>query len=202
LTGPLLVWLAIQFLALLLALLRIPLAADYPERGEMLAAQVVVVAQVVASATLFPFLFRSPPAAVAVMVTACPFVVLGGVMSAVPSGNVAVTGAYLSAWLGALWAWKAVCPERLVGGSVAAATILTAGSVVLLYLRLDLSSGSSVEATEITRDWTWASPLLAALRVLTGPPRAQDWCTPSLIAVMAALTGTLAPRRRQVIHRV
>jgi hypothetical protein len=74
----------------------------------LLAANVLVVTQVVAASLLFPLLLKSGPAAVAVISAAWPFLVLAGVLSGAPPERIAAAGCYVSAWLVALWTWGEV----------------------------------------------------------------------------------------------
>src|SRR5688572_29419877 len=72
-TGTLLIWLAIQLGATLLAALRIPLAAAYPEPAERLAVHVLLAVQVLAAGMLFPLLLRDWRSALQTIATAVPF---------------------------------------------------------------------------------------------------------------------------------
>src|SRR5215211_6686279 len=72
-TAPLLLWLLIQLGAILLAVLRVPLAAAYREPAEQLAPYLLFAVQVVAAGMLFPFLLRDWRTAVQVIATAIPF---------------------------------------------------------------------------------------------------------------------------------
>jgi hypothetical protein len=205
-TAPLLLWLGLQFLALLLALLRVPLAAGYPATGEMLAAQVLVVTQVTASALLFPWVLRDRWAAVAVIATAWPFVVLAGVVSAAPAGRVAAAGCYVSAWLGALWAWRAAGrgTGQFAGqfAGVAVASMLTAGALVLFYLRLEFAAAPADEAERVAWRWAAASPPLAALKQLGAGSGLLDWCVPAAVMAAACARGVFSLRSRQLIHKL
>ena len=197
---PLLVWLAVQFAAIAVALLRVPLAAGYPATGELLAAPVMVVVQGVASAALFPFLMRGRACAAAVVAAAWPFVVLAGVVSAAPAARVMAAGAYVSAWLVALWAWRATAPRREDLYAVAAALLLTAGTLLLFYLRVEFAPEASADASDLADQWAIASPTLAAMRQLREPLRGQDWCIPAGVVGVAAVRWFFARRRRQLIH--
>lgn len=199
-TSPLLLWLGIQLIALLVALLRIPLAAQYPQPAELLAAQVMVVVQVTSIALLFPYLLRDLAAAVAVAATAVPFILLGGALSAVPAVRMAGAGSYVSAWIVALWAWNAQVSVtgRLTG--VAAAALLTGGTLVALYLRLEYALGVAGDAEDVMTAWAPLSPPLAALHLLTDTPRLRDWCAPAVVLAAALASRIITRRSSQVIH--
>ena len=207
LTGPLLLWLLVQFMALLAAVLRVPLAAHYPQPAELLAAHVVVVVQVTAAALLFPSLLRDRYAAVAVVATAVPFQVLAAVLSAVPAARGAAAGTYAIAWIVALWGWNAAGSGRgraasaTTGVGAAAAALLTAGTLAAFYLRLEFAADAPGDPHDLAAKWAAVSPPLAALHLLADAPAARDACVPALLAGAACVRHFFARRSSQVIHR-
>lgn len=199
-TGPLLLWLTVQLLALLLAVLRVPLAAQHPQPAELLAAQILVVVQVTAAALLFPYLLRSAHTTAAVAVTTFPFLVLAGMLSAVPGTRLTVAGSYVIAWIVALWILNL---SFLAGGrpiGVAGAALLTVGTLVAFYLRLDLGMNTSAEPDEPAGRWAPLSPSVAALSLLSSPAAARDWCAPALVLGVALVRRVSGLRNSQVIH--
>ena len=118
----------------MIALFRVPLAAGYPANGELLAANVLVVTQVIAASLLFPLLLTSGPAAVAVISAAWPFLVLAGVLSGAPPERIAAAGCYVSAWLVALWTWGEVGNGSALR-AVAVASLLTLLAIATLVLQ-------------------------------------------------------------------
>ena len=199
-TAPLLLWLSLQLLALLTALLRVPLAAQYPQPAELLAAQVMVVVQVTAVALLFPYLLRDVRSVAAVVAATLPFLVLSGAVSGIPAGRLVLAGIYVVSWIVALAAWNVRASTSGRSAGVAAATLLTLGTLVAFYLRLEYAADAAGEPAEQLARWAPASPPLAALRLLTNPPRAADWCTPVGVLTTAILWRLAARRSRQVIH--
>ena len=201
-TGPLLLWLLVQLSALLVACLRLPLAAKYPQPAEMLAAQLVVVAQVVAASLLFPYLLRDRRAALAVVASAWPFIALGGVLSALPAGRVVAAGAYVTLWLTALAAMRHTLPDRYQPAGVTSASLITVGTPLLFYLRVEFGNADAIaiETQRVFEKWMALGPLPAALLQLSTHSNWRHWMIPTtlLAASLIALFG--AQRSRQVIH--
>ena len=201
LTTPLLLWLVIQVLALLGPLLRVPLAAKYPQPAELLAIQLLLVVQVTAAGLLFPILLRSAGAAVCIAATSVPLLVLAGVLSATPAGRLTLAGTYVLAWIAALAAWNRVSGPvgRSVG--VAAVALLTAGTLAAFYLRLEFAADpAAASATALAANWVPASPPLAALHLLSNGPSARAWCVPALVGALAVTRWIIQRRSGQVIH--
>jgi len=199
-TSPLLVWLTIQFIALLVALLRVPLAAGYPQPAELLAAHVVVLTQIITSALLFPFLLRDLLSGLTVVATAWPFVALAGVTSGAPPARVVAGCCYVTSWLLALGLWNGWGRRAAGLRGVAVATMLTAGTNVLFYLRLEFAPDAGGSAEELARRWSVISPPLAAIRQLGVAPAARDFGVPVAIAIAAVVCRLFARRSDQVIH--
>ena len=192
-TAPLLLWLLVQLLALLLAAGRVPLAAQYPQPAETLAAHVVAVVQVTAAALLMPYLMRDAAASVAVVATAWPFMVLAGVLSALPAARVAAAGASVTAWLVALALVNQSLPSAWQAWGVCLAALLSVGCLTLSYLSAEFQGGAA--------GWLRAFPPSVQLRQLNGSVNYWNgWAIPA--AVAAAATARLIARRRhgQVIH--
>ena len=200
LTAPLLLWLTIQFIAILTALLRVRWAVGYPQPAELLAARVVVLTQITASALLFHYLLRDVLVTVTVVATAWPFIALAGVLSGVMPPRAAAGGCYVTAWLAALGMWNrwGRRTDGLYG--VAVAALLTLGTLVLFYLRLEFAPHGTNSAEELARRWSIISPPLAAIRMLGTAPAAQDFGIPAAIAGAAVLFRWFARRSHQVIH--
>lgn len=193
-TGPLLMWLLVQLLALLVAAFRVPLAAGYRQPGDLLAAHVMVVAQVTIAALVFPYLMRSGPAAIAVVCSAWPLVVIAGVLSGTPTAGIVAAAGYVTAWLLALGALNAALPERFRPLGVATVTLLSVGVLIVLYLDVEFGGGNGV--------WKSLSPPLAALRQVSGDASARDWLLPATAATVATAVAFLRRRSRQVIHKL
>jgi len=196
LTGPLLLWLTIQWLALGVALMRVPLAAGYPQPAELLAAHVLVFTQITATALLFPWLMRAAASAIVTIATTWPLLVVAGIVAGVPVARLMDVGCYVTAWMLALWAWTVWAPRRWNGVAVAVASIVTAGSLVLFYLGVEFTS----DGREDIGVMAWLSPPLAAMKRIDAPQSARDYGIIAVVVAGAAGCRFIAPRYRQVIH--
>lgn len=188
------VWLLIQSAALVAALLRLPLSAAYPRNGEQLAAQVILATQFTAAALLFPYLMRTRGTALAVIAASWPFVVLGGVFSAVTGTRILACMVYLATWLAALWAWRAAAGAQ-VRYAVAIFLLLTFGSPAVHYLKADFISDPAADAQQAARSWPWLCPPLAVVRTLSGPFELLTWALP--ISALATALAVWSLRRAQ-----
>jgi hypothetical protein len=200
LTGPLLIWLLLHLLALLISLLRIPLAAGFPRPAELLAAQVMVITQVTASALLFPWVMRTGTSAIVAVATTWPFLALAAAVSGLPPVRVLAAGTYVTAWMVAWWAWAGWAPVRWRAAAVAVASLLTAGSLALFYLRLEFGPDAGAEAGQAAARWAALSPPFAALYQLHADPNARQYGIPAVVAGGALACRFFARRSRQVIH--
>jgi len=200
LTGPLLAWLGLQLLALFVALARVPLAAGYPRPAELLAAQVMAVTQVTGAALLFPWLMRTSASAIVVVATTWPFLALAGSVSGVPPMRLIGVGSHVTAWMIAGWAWALWAPARSRPAAVAAAALITLGSLALFYLWLEFGPNPALDVGEAAGRWAAFTPPLAALRQLHAAPDAREYGIPAAVAAGACLCQFWAPRTSQVIH--
>jgi hypothetical protein len=136
-TAPLFVWLMIQLAALALAAARVPLSANFARPAERLATHEMVIVQFVGAALLCPFLLRGPMACLALCLTAGPMLLLAGILSATPIATSLYLWAGCVLWLTALWMWRAATSQRMHAPLVAIATLLSAGALLLCYLRAE-----------------------------------------------------------------
>lgn len=197
--GPVLLWMLIQLAALVLAALRIPLAAKYPQPAESLAVHVLMAAQIGSSALLFPYLMRDWRTVLALMSTTWPFLAAAAALSAVEMTRTAVAAAYVSAWLLGLALWRVALdddrPSRQMFG-VAVAACLAMGGASLFYLRLEFAFVDTIVG-ESGGHFTALTPLVAGLRQLTPhDPRAADWIVPAAVCVTALVVNLTRHRRR------
>ena len=160
--APLITWLLVQGAALAIAAARIPLSAHYPQAGERLAIDLVLAAQIGASAALFPWLMRDWRAAVVTVCAAWPFIAFAAVLSALPPVRTAAVAAFVTGWLVvlALWNTGLTSPKwRLIGSAV---TILASiGGALLWYLRVEFAAPASGNPPADGR----YGPLVAAIGV-------------------------------------
>jgi hypothetical protein len=190
-TFPLLLWLVLQLAAASLAAGRVPLAAKYPLDGERLAAHVLLSAQCIAGALLFPFLLRDWRTAAQVIASAAPFQVAAGLLSGAEWEALMAAIAVVDAWLVTIAIWSSCLPtprSRMIG--VAAASLLTLGGGLLGYLRMEFSASESIPTALHT-----ALPLASTFTALDGQRPWGGWLLISLFSA-AGLAVFFARARR------
>lgn len=192
-TGPLAVWLGLQLVATWVAVLRVPLAAHYPEPAEQMAAHLVTGTQVVAGALLFPFLFRSGHAAVQVIASGFPFLLAAGYLAGSAHKDLLWSAAMVSTWLLALALWAPVLRAsraRMLG--VAVASLLTLGAGLLRYVRIEFAGGGGEPAFGVES----SSPLLSTWVAMEGSWAPAGWVLIAAL-VFSAVAARLTSRFRQ-----
>ena len=114
--APLLVWLALQLLAISLAAARVKLWARFGSTGETYALDELTVVQFLGSSLLFPILCRSFKSTLAMVVSSLPMIALAGYLSFGSFHQCGMIAINLTIWLVglALW-WKVV--NRWDGGA-------------------------------------------------------------------------------------
>jgi hypothetical protein len=133
-TVPLLVWLALQLIALALAAARVPFSANFIRPAEVWAVQEMLIVQFVALATLFPFLLRDMRCCLALILASGPMLELAAMLAGTPMTRVIGAWGCLAIWLTGLAAWRAATPSRLHPIAIALANLLTLGGFVFEYL--------------------------------------------------------------------
>src|SRR5262245_15477913 len=88
--GPLLIWLAIQLIALSISAARIKLWARAPLPGEQFSIDVMLVLQIIAASMLFPLFSRDQQTTVTVAAASLPFTALAGALSGTSLGHLAL----------------------------------------------------------------------------------------------------------------
>ncbi len=179
------VWLLIHLLALLFAMLRVPLWARSPVPGDALAIDVMLVTQITAAAMLFPVLLVNWRTTATLVLVSIPFIEMAGLLAGVARSRLPLASVLVGAWLIALWLCVPLLRRSraasLVG--VAIATGLTLGGPLLLYLRLEASP-------EATFDWKTAGlfgPAMSALAVIHSPTLLHSAWLPVGVAVIAGI---------------
>jgi hypothetical protein len=124
---------------------------------------------------------------------------LAGILSGLPVARIFAANGLVTAWMLSLWAWNASAPVTTRPAAVAAALLLSVGSLVLFYLSLEFANNSGEDIAVAAR-WAQLSPPLAALRLLEATPRARDYGIPVLVAGGAFVCRIFARRSSQVIH--
>lgn len=163
------VWLAVQWVGLALAAMRVPLAAEYPQPAEFQAVHVLLTIQLGASALLSPGLCRNWRATLAGIVSGGVLLLFAGCLAGWTVNRVLPVTAWVSLWIVALYLWQSAMPtlrfQACVGGLAAAYAI---GGAFLWYLRLELNGDAP------TASGASYGPL-AALFSLTDAPERVAW---------------------------
>jgi hypothetical protein len=188
--GAIAVWLVIQLVVLGLCAACVPLWYHAPEPLERLAVEHMLVAQLTASALLFPWLMRNVTTALCVVLTSAPFVLFAGMLAETELRLALRAWAYLALWLAGLTAWAAALrsPRSQLAG-VALLGVLAGGTPVVRYLAAEFAPAQAASAA-----LRWIDPLAGALSQLRLVPGDNAfWISP----VTLLITGvTLAARAR------
>lgn len=169
----------VQWIALLLAADRIPLAAHYFAIPELHASQIMLVAQFSWMAILFPVLCRSWQMGIATLASGWVMLVLAAMLSAWQMSDVLQPAAYLGLWVLALMLWRRVLRSnwlQMMGSSLIAT--FTIGGPLVWYFGTDLGQGAAESAI-----WKFG-PMLGILVHPTAPMLA-DWLILSLMIASA-----------------
>lgn len=169
--GAVLVWLLLNMLALLVTGLRIPFSARFISPEEQMALHEIFFLQMVASAMLFPFLFRTFATTVVILAVTPLCVQLAGVLAAQSEFWPLVCDcAYPTLWLAGLAVWAYVLrgkKARMYG--VALALLWVVGGGMMAY--------SNREFLDPTQSFDWKhhpalGPLVAGFALLEAGPKA------------------------------
>ena len=158
---PLIVWLLIQLAAIALSAWGVQLSANSPRPPQSLAVHVMLVAQFVGAAILLPVLFRGWRAWLAMVLTPGPMLFLAARMTPLPMSRVPMLWVEVAAWMTALAVWRTVA-SRSAHIIAALAMLLSAGGLVLWYLRAEFQPTSDLDPRTLF-------PLAATLRRLHDP---------------------------------
>lgn len=176
--GAIAVWLLAQFTSLILTALRVPLWARPPLPIESVAAEQMIVVQIVCAAMLFCWLMSNRLTSMFVILTSAPMLMFAGVLSASPLGNLARGWIYLCVVLIALACWSAVLRGRRARlGAIAVVSILVLGMPIIRYL-----SSEHHHSTPLTsRMWLLLDVLRCALlQIHADQVDVTQWVLPCL----------------------
>lgn len=157
-TGPILSWGVLSIIPLILPAIQIPLWANVDPPAEQFALPMMLIAQIVIAALLFPLLFRSRISAIGIMLGSAILMQLAGIMADASIGRIGV---------GILWIWMWQATLGLASGTlqspraqqigVALATTAGIGGMILIYLHAEFAQGGAVGGA-----W-WIGVVLAVL---------------------------------------
>lgn len=196
--APLALWLVIQLAVLALSAARVPMWYGAPHPLERVAAAQMVVAQVVASALLFPWLMRDLATGACAILVAAPFIQLAALLTDVEPTRALRGWAYVALWMTALLIWTRALHRsmraQLYGIAVAGVAVI--GVPLLRYFRMEFA--------DIDARMRWLDPTTGAIAQLR--PDAVDVSAWLLVAgvvvggALAWLASHTAAGNRQVIH--
>lgn len=195
-------WLGLQLLSLLLAAMRLPLSANFPQPAERLASDWMAITQVVAVSLLFGLLFRSVRGTTLIVVCSWPMLQLAGFLAGTPPDRLLLAGLYITCWLLAMASLSYVFRSNKLQLYAAALTgAITLGGPLLWYIRAEFAHYDAGVNWSIDGA---LGPLMGALAQLHAPrPPAAPWIfiiTALLLNVLPALL-LLLRRRRGERHR-
>lgn len=154
----LLLWIVVQWFALLLGASGVSLSIKQPSPAESLAAYEMLVVQFGASALLFPFLMPTWKHSLVMIACAIPFALAAGWLAAVPTLALLAAIGQLVIWLVALAIVAPVAQSpRPRSLAVAIASLTSVGGAMLMYFRLE--SNASIPASRM-------GPLVSSLLTL------------------------------------
>ena len=138
---PAFMWALIQGGALALVAARVPFFAikSFPQPAEVLGLHVMLVAQIVGSALLFPFLLRDARSGTMVVAMTPPFTVLGTFLTGlIDWRQQTAVASFVGVWLLGLALWRAALPSaRAKAVGVAVATLVALAGPIAWYLRAE-----------------------------------------------------------------
>jgi hypothetical protein len=183
-------WLAIQVGCMALALLHVPLAAEYTIT-ERLMPEVLLVGQIASAAILAPLLCRSLGSLLVAAATVWPALLLSGSLAMRPMSSSLLAATGVTVWLLILWPWCSASVNVSIRSIVsAAATILAVGAPLAVYLQKEFGN---LESEAI---WFHATPLAAVWTLAQGGPLSPFLVATYGIIAAAGITFRLLTARR------
>jgi hypothetical protein len=192
---PAFVWALIQGGALALVAARVPFFAtkSFPQPPEVLGLHVMLIAQIVGSAMLFPFLLRDLRSSAMVIAMAPPFAVLGTFLTGlIEWRQQTAVASFVGVWLLGLALWRpALRSDRAKAVGVTLGMLAAVGGPLAWYLRAEYAlQPSPLGAAE----WPWLAmwgPIFASIGVaMRDPLLRQAWYFASGHLAIAAVACT------------
>ena len=144
LTSRMIVWLGVQLLAIAIAAMRVPLWAQSPVNSELLALQVLVIAQILSSSLLFPWLLNSWRASIAAIATSIAFIFLAALLAPQGMGVVVEAALFVVVLLVSLAA--IALPLSSTSAQMLAIAIISTWSIggpILIFLHMEYGSAAA-----------------------------------------------------------
>jgi len=190
----LLIWLGLQLLVLLLAVMQVPLSDEFPRPAEKLAIEEMVVAQIALSALLFPILIRELPSSFVIAATTWPFLLLAGLLSSTSPYRLLEVSGFISCWIIALSLLRSDSP-RWNAWATAIVSTLAIGGAIAAYLRAEFGTGEA--------DGLFFGPIVGALDVVHGAEnRWRSWVVLPVFLTAAGALRFISHRNAQLRNRL
>jgi hypothetical protein len=188
---PVFTWLALQMLALCAGGFRIPFSARFVVPEEQLALHEMFAVQMIASALLFPILFRNRTTAALVVASTALMAQIAGIIAAKSEWAPLVAAcAYPTLWMIGLACWGyALRGNRAQLYGVTAATLLVVGGVLVAYLSREF--GPAVPSI----NWAsrgWLGPLMGGIALVEAGERTGTAWAFMAVHLIAALIAAAA----------
>ena len=165
-------WAAVQCLPLLAASAGVRIWPHQPDPPESLALAELVAVQIVAAALLFPLVLADGPTLVVNLALTLPLMQLAGLMSAARQSTIFQLTAFTGLWLVGLSGWAQLGRSDLARSCAsAAAMLLTLGSALLWYVRVEAAAQAGTPNPDPAR----YGPLLAGIRLTVTPATICGW---------------------------
>jgi hypothetical protein len=155
-------WLAIQIGCMAIALLHVPLAAEYTIT-ERLMPEVLLAGQFASAAILTPLLCRSLGTTFVAAASVWPAVILAGGLAMRPTATSLLAAAAVTFWLLLLWIWCSVSMNKSIRAVLSAiATLIAVGPQLANYLQKDFGGAESGAR------WPAVAPIAAGWQLAEG----------------------------------
>lgn len=175
----------LQWIALALAALRVPLAAGYPQPAEFQAVRLLLATQFAAAAMLFPLLCRNWQTTLTAIASGCVMLLAGGFLADWQPSWAAPACGLLALWLLALAVWRAALPSPYLQAIAAAVlTLWSVGGALLWYFQLELNPDGA-PAGRLSQ-----GPLIGAL-IDPRSPGGSAWACVAVLLAAGALGGAV-----------
>ena len=184
------VWILLQLAALALAAGRVPLWAHFPQPGERLAVEMMLVVQVTAGTLLFPLMFRDEEATLATIAAAWPMLALAALLADANPIATARAGALVSVWFVGLALWRMAFPataQHLI--LVAVAGLIALGAAACFYFSREFGGGPVQFPAAL------GGPIVSAIREMQALHR-SDWVLPIFVAILGGISLAIVRSRR------
>ena len=172
-TFPLMLWLAVQLLALVAGAMGWRWSANYADPGDLESLRLMLIVQVTAAALLSRYICRDPLATIACAFSIWPFAIAAAYLSAVTFFWTTLAATYVTVWVLSLGLLMWIRPP-LSTTVPAFLVIIVLGVPALNYLSLEFGSGRTLEI----------GPIYDILDLMNGTGNAGNILLPALVVLV------------------